>query len=61
MTIDGCDVVHTPIADGGLYGVFTLLLFMPDGTGAAAGHNSGNAVVGAQQLYTSVPVVIKLV
>ena len=61
MTIDGCDIVHTPIADGGLYGEFTFFLYMPDGTGTTAGHNTGNAVVGAQQLYTSVPVIIKLV
>jgi hypothetical protein len=60
MTIDGCDIVHAPIADGRLYREFTLFLFMPGGTGAAAGHNAGNAVVSAQQPYTSMPVIIKM-
>ena len=47
MTVDRYDIVHAPIADSRLAGELTLFLVMPDSTGTAAGHNTGNTVVSA--------------
>ena len=49
MTIYRLDVVHAPIADGGLPAEFTPFLLLPDQSGTAAGHDSRDAVVGADQ------------
>lgn len=49
MTIYRLDVVHAPIADSGLSAKFALFLLLPDQSGSAAGHYTGDAVVGADQ------------
>jgi len=57
MTIYRLDIVHAPIADCGLSAKFTLFLFLPDQSGAAAGHYTGDAVVDTDQLRARVAIV----
>jgi hypothetical protein len=60
MTINRLDIVHAPISDSGLPAKFTLFLLLPDQSGAAAGHYTGDAVVDADQLGALLAVVTQM-
>jgi hypothetical protein len=49
--------MHAPVADSGLSAKFALFLLLPDYSGAAAGHYTGDAVVDTDQLGAPLAVV----
>ena len=47
MTVNRLDIMHASVADGGLSGKFAFFLILPDQSGAAARHDTRNAIVDA--------------
>ena len=50
MTVNRLDIMHAPVADGGLSSKFAFFLVLPDQSGAAARHDTRNAIVDADQV-----------
>ena len=50
MTVNRLDIMHAPVADGRLSGKFAFFLILPDQSGAAARHDTRNAIVDADQV-----------
>ena len=53
--------MHASITDGGFNCIFAFFLILPDQAGAAAGHDTGNAVVDTDQIFASIFTTIKTV
>ena len=45
VAVDGLDVIHAAVADGGYLIKFTPFLVFPNSSGAAAGHQPGHTIV----------------
>ena len=56
MTVYRLDVMHAPITDSRLSGKFAPFLILPDNSGTAAGHYTGDAVVDNGQLRARVAI-----